>query len=134
MSHESPPLPTSGGSGDSSLITHYSTLVADLLRESPLSWLLIAIPLSVLAWLAAASATMLLLAVTALVMPAVFNLAVFGRLQESNAALNQLSLLVAIVLLATYVLSLVFSLITHRSLLISLADNPAEPNLSLRAA
>ncbi len=74
---------------------------------------------------AATSAATLLLAVTALVMPAVFNLTVFGRLQGGNAALNQLSLLVAIVLLGTYAFSLLFSLVTHRSLLISVADGEA---------
>ncbi len=83
---------------------------------------------------AATSAATLLLAVTALVMPAVFNLAVFGRLQGANAALNQLSLLVAFVLLATYGLSLVFSLVTHRSMLISVAEVPDEPSLGVRAA
>jgi Ca2+:H+ antiporter len=83
---------------------------------------------------AATSTATLLLAVTALVMPAVFNLAVFGRLQGSNPALNQLSLLVAIVLLATYALSLLFSLVTHRSLLVSVADVVEQPELSVREA
>jgi Ca2+:H+ antiporter len=83
---------------------------------------------------AATSAATLLLAVTALVMPAVFNLAVFGRLQGTNPALNQLSLLVSIVLLSTYGLSQVFSLVTHRSVFISLAEVPDEPELSVRTA
>jgi Ca2+:H+ antiporter len=73
---------------------------------------------------AATSSTTLLLAVTALVMPAVFNLAVFGRLQNASPALDQLSLLVAIVLIATYGLSLLFSLVTHRGVLINLAEIP----------
>ena len=83
---------------------------------------------------AATSAGTLLLAVTALVMPAVFNLAVFGRLQSASPELNQLSLLVAIVLLATYAFSLVFSLVTHRSVLISLAEVPDQPKLSVGTA
>jgi Ca2+:H+ antiporter len=83
---------------------------------------------------AATSAATLLLAVTALVMPAVFNLTVFGRLQGTNAALNQLSLLVAFVLLATYALSLVFSLVTHRIVLISVGEIPDEPHLPVRTA
>jgi Ca2+:H+ antiporter len=83
---------------------------------------------------AATSATTLLLAVTALVMPAVFNLAVFGRLQGANAALNELSLLVSLVLLATYALSLVFSLVTHRTVLISVGEIPDEPHLPARTA
>ena len=83
---------------------------------------------------AATSAGTLLLAVTALVMPAVFNLSVFGRLQSDSPELNQLSLLVSIVLLLTYALSLVFSLVTHRSVLISLADVSDQPQLSMTAA
>jgi len=83
---------------------------------------------------AATSAGTLLLAVAALVMPAVFNLAVFGRLQSQSPELNQLSLLVAIVLLLTYAFSLLFSLVTHRSVLISLADVPEQPQLSIQAA
>jgi Ca2+:H+ antiporter len=76
---------------------------------------------------AATSAATLLLAVTALVMPAIFSFTVFGRVQGSNAALDQLSLLVALVLLATYGLSLVFSLVTHRVVLISVAESSEEP-------
>ncbi len=83
---------------------------------------------------AATGAATLLLAVVALVMPAVFNLAIYGHLQEPSAQLNQLSLLVAIVLLATYLLSLVFSLVTHRNVLISVAEVPDEPSLTLGQA
>jgi Ca2+:H+ antiporter len=83
---------------------------------------------------AATSAATLLLAVTALVMPAVFNFTVFGRVQGSTPALNRLSLLVAIVLLATYGFSLLFSLVTHRSLLVGLAEVPDEPHLGMRGA
>lgn len=79
---------------------------------------------------AATSSATLLLAVTALVMPAVFNLAVFGRLQNASPALNQLSLLVAIVLILTYGLSLLFSLVTHRTVLVNLAEVPEQPELS----
>lgn len=80
---------------------------------------------------AATSTATLLLAVAALVMPAVFDLAVFGRLKTSGPALNQLSLLVAIVLILTYGLSLLFSLVTHRDLLINLAEAAEEPRVSL---
>jgi Ca2+:H+ antiporter len=84
---------------------------------------------------AATSAATLLLAVAALVMPAIFNLTVFGQLQVSGPALNQLSLLVALVLLGTYALSLVFSLRTHRQVLISVAEDEEEaPRLSVRAS
>ncbi|HVC33408.1 MAG TPA: calcium/proton exchanger [Chloroflexota bacterium] len=78
---------------------------------------------------AATSSATLLLAVTALVMPAVFNLTVYGRLQGTSPALEQLSLLVAIVLIATYGLSLVFSLVTHRALLVNLAEVPEQPEI-----
>jgi len=80
---------------------------------------------------AATSAATLLLAVAALVMPAVFNLAVFGRLQNTSTALDQLSLLVAIVLIVTYGLSLLFSLVTHRQLLITLAEVTEAPRTGL---
>ena len=83
---------------------------------------------------ASTGAATLLLAVTALVMPAVFNLTVFGQLKQENAALNQLSLLVAIVLLATYALSLVFSLVTHRVAHSSEAESSDEPRLTVRSA
>jgi Ca2+:H+ antiporter len=83
---------------------------------------------------AATSAATLLLAVAALVMPAVFDLTVFGRLQGGSAALNALSLLVALVLLGTYGLSLLFSLVTHRSLFISVAEVSEAPMMSTSAA
>lgn len=65
---------------------------------------------------AGASATMLMLAVTALVMPATWDLVVFGSLGEPNATVTTLSVLTAGVLMATYIASLVFSLVTHRRL------------------
>lgn len=83
---------------------------------------------------AATGAATLLLAVTALVMPAVFDLTVYGRLQVSNPAINQLSLLVSLVLLGTYGLGLLFSLVTHRTLLVSVAEVEEEPLLGLRGA
>lgn len=65
---------------------------------------------------AGASASMLMLAVTALVMPATWDLVVFGSLGQPNPTVTTLSWLTAAVLMATYVASLVFSLITHRRL------------------
>ncbi|HLZ10081.1 MAG TPA: calcium/proton exchanger, partial [Chloroflexota bacterium] len=82
---------------------------------------------------ASTGAATLLLAVTALVMPAVFNLTVFGQLKGDNVALNQLSLLVALVLLATYGLSLVFSLVTHHALLVRTGERSEAPNLTVRS-
>lgn len=83
---------------------------------------------------ASTSSTTLLLAVTALVMPAVFNLAVFGRLQNASPALDQLSLLVALVLISTYGLGLIFSLVTHRGILINLAEIPERAPVKLGPA
>jgi Ca2+:H+ antiporter len=72
---------------------------------------------------ATAQSSMLLLAVAALMMPAIFEL-IEGRglpapgseLLDYDTAVEQLSLAVALVLIATYVAGLVFSLRTHRRL------------------
>jgi Ca2+:H+ antiporter len=70
-----------------------------------------------------AQSAMLLLALTALVMPAVYELVVGGSLPSPNAervdygsTVEHLSLAVAIVLIFSYVTGLVFSLRTHRDL------------------
>jgi Ca2+:H+ antiporter len=72
---------------------------------------------------ASAQSAMLLLALTALVMPAVFELVVGGRLPSPQdervaygATVEHLSFAVAIVLIFSYVCGLVFSLRTHRDL------------------
>jgi Ca2+:H+ antiporter len=61
------------------------------------------------------NSTMLFIAVVALVMPAVFDLTVYGRLEVQNHRVEMLSLATAAVLIAIYSLSLIFSLKTHRS-------------------
>lgn len=58
---------------------------------------------------ASINATMLFIAVVALVMPAVFDLAVFGRLEEHGDKIERLSLLTSVVLVAVYALSLLFT-------------------------
>jgi Ca2+:H+ antiporter len=70
-----------------------------------------------------AQSAMLLLALTALVMPAVYELVVGGSLPSPNAervnygsTVEHLSLAVAIVLIFSYVTGLLFSLRTHRDL------------------
>lgn len=63
-----------------------------------------------------ANTTMLFLAVVGLVMPALFQLSVFGALRASGARINSLSLWTAVVLLVIYAASLVFIFRTHRSL------------------
>lgn len=80
---------------------------------------------------AGASASMLFLATVALVMPAVFDLTVFGSLRHRAPSIEQLSLFVSGVLIATYCASLVFSLITHRDLISSIQPESNEPRLSL---
>ncbi len=72
---------------------------------------------------ATAQASMLLLAVTAMVMPAIFTLIRGPGLPspgservDYGAAVEQLSLAVAIVLIISYVAGLIFSLRTHREL------------------
>jgi len=77
-----------------------------------------------------ASSAMLFLAVVALVMPAVFDLAVFGTLERNTPEVETLSLLVSLVLIATYLASLVFSLRTHRDVISSLAPEPQAERLS----
>ncbi|HZU33046.1 MAG TPA: calcium/proton exchanger, partial [Candidatus Angelobacter sp.] len=63
----------------------------------------------------AMNGTMLMIAVAALVMPAVFNLTVFGTLQHRDARLEQISLWTSGVLVLLYLLNLVFIFRTHRT-------------------
>lgn len=63
----------------------------------------------------AMNSTMLMIAVAALVMPAVFNLAVFGTLQHGDANLQHLSLWTSGVLILLYLLNMLFVFRTHRT-------------------
>jgi Ca2+:H+ antiporter len=63
-----------------------------------------------------ANTAMLFLAVVALVMPALFQLSVFGTLQSSGTKIERLSLWTAAVLLVSYFSSLIFMFRTHRSI------------------
>ncbi len=74
-----------------------------------------------------ADTSMLFLAVVALVMPAIFGLAVFGKLQQTGEAIERLSLCAAVVLLLSYFASLVFVFRTHRSLF--RAEVPYDPTI-----
>lgn len=58
---------------------------------------------------------MLMIAVAALVMPAVFNLTVFGTLQHHDVNLEHLSLWTSGVLILLYLLNLLFVFRTHRA-------------------
>jgi Ca2+:H+ antiporter len=59
---------------------------------------------------------MLFLAVVALVMPAVFDLAIYGNLAARPSAIDRLSLLSAVVMIAAYAGSLVYALTSQRDL------------------
>ncbi|HSK45696.1 MAG TPA: calcium/proton exchanger [Candidatus Binatia bacterium] len=61
------------------------------------------------------NSTTLMIAVAALVMPAVFNLALFGTLQHHDVNLQNLSLWTSGVLIALYLLNLLFVFRTHRT-------------------
>ncbi len=85
--------------------------------------------------LAGVNASMLLLGVAALVMPAVFAYVLFGSLSNpgSHPQVENLSLWTAFVLLAIYACNLLFSLVTHRNL-IGTPEERRPPQLSKRAA
>jgi len=59
--------------------------------------------------------TMLFLAVVALVTPAVFNLAAFGKIQHQGRAVESLALWTSFVLIAIYLASFVMTFRTHRA-------------------
>jgi Ca2+:H+ antiporter len=63
-----------------------------------------------------ANTSMLFLAVVALVMPALFELTVFGKLEEHGAVIEILSFWTAGVLLVSYFASLIFTFRTHKNL------------------
>lgn len=65
---------------------------------------------------AGANSTMLFVAVVALVMPAVYDLTVYGDLKDHGPTLQNLSLWTAGVLMLVYALSFVFVLKTHKAL------------------
>ena len=60
--------------------------------------------------------SMLFLAAVALVMPALFDLTVFGTLKPTGATIERLSFCTALVLLGSYAASLLFTFRTHRNL------------------
>jgi Ca2+:H+ antiporter len=61
------------------------------------------------------NSTMLFVVIVALVMPAVYDLTVFGSLKQNSPGLEHLSLATAAVLILMYALSLVFSFVTHQT-------------------
>jgi Ca2+:H+ antiporter len=83
------------------------------------------------------AAAMLFLAVVALVMPAVFDLAVYGNLKARPAALDRLSFWTALILILAYAGNLVYAFTAHRDLFRSppaIRHEKDEPLLSGAAA
>src|SRR5437762_286332 len=80
------------------------------------------------------TAAMLFLAVVALVMPAVFDLSLYGTLRAQPAALDRLSFWSAIVLIAAYGGSLVYSFRAHRDLFRGGESPRAHPTMSTAGA
>lgn len=74
---------------------------------------------------AGTNSTMLFLAVVALVMPAVFDLAVFGNLKPNGDILQNLSLWTSAVLIVIYGISFIFVLKTHATLFAGERSGPA---------
>jgi Ca2+:H+ antiporter len=80
------------------------------------------------------AAAMLFLAVVALVMPAVFDLALYGSLTARPPALNRLSFGTALVLIAAYVGSLLYAFTAQRDLFRSDGAHAERPIMSAGAA
>ena len=81
------------------------------------------------------TAAMLFLAVVALVMPAVFDLALYGSLTPRPVAIERLSLWSAMILIVAYAGSLVYAFTAHRDLFRSDRHaSDSEPRLSTAAS
>jgi len=80
------------------------------------------------------TAAMLFLAVVALVMPAVFDLALYGNLSAHPAAIDRLSFWSALVLIAAYVGSLIYAFTAQRDLFRPDENHHRGHPLSARAA
>ena len=84
------------------------------------------------------SAAMLFLAVVALVMPAVFDLAVYGNLRVPSVALDRLSIWSALVLILAYAGNLIYAFTAQRDLFRSAPeskdDTKEDPRMSGAAA
>ncbi len=76
------------------------------------------------------NSTMLMIAVAGLVMPAVFNLTVFGNLEHASTRLENLSLWTSAVLILLYLANLVFVFRTHRDVFIPQGEDPEKPATS----
>ena len=83
---------------------------------------------------AGTNTTMLFLAVTALVLPAVFDLSVYGNLTHQGDRIEQLSLYTSAVLILIYGISFIFVLKTHRGLFMPGKEETPDPVMSLKRA
>jgi Ca2+:H+ antiporter len=77
----------------------------------------------------AMNSTMLMIAVAALVMPAVFNLTVYGSLERAGPRLESLSLWTSGVLIILYLANLLFVFRTHRSIFRRQDHEQASPDV-----
>jgi Ca2+:H+ antiporter len=77
---------------------------------------------------------MLFLAVVALVMPAVFDLTLYGNLAARPPAIDRLSFWSAVILIGAYAGSLVYAFTAHRDLFRPLEDGRRGPAMPLGAA
>lgn len=82
------------------------------------------------------NSTMLFIAAIALVMPAVYDLSVFGNLKEGHPVLQKMSLWTSFVLMGIYLISFIFMLKTHRPLFTVRSEEGAKhkPAMSRTAA
>jgi Ca2+:H+ antiporter len=80
------------------------------------------------------AAALLFLAVVALVVPAVFDLVVYGSLNARPQAIYSLSLCSAVVLIAAYVGGLIYAFTAQRDLFRSATKGAARPALTTAAA
>jgi Ca2+:H+ antiporter len=76
------------------------------------------------------NSTTLMIAVAALVMPAVFNLTLFGTLQHHDVNLQNLSLWTSGVLIALYLLNMFFVFRTHRAAFAAQQQQEGQPRVS----
>ena len=77
------------------------------------------------------NSTMLMIAVAALVMPALFNVTVYGNLQHHNdQRLENLSLWTSAVLILLYLANLLFVFKTHRNVFHPASSRPETPHIS----
>ena len=75
-------------------------------------------------------AAMLFLAVVALVMPAVFDLSVYGTLKARPTEIDRLSLWSAVILIGAYAGSLVYAFTSHRDLFRSAEGHKEKPAMA----